>query len=98
MRYFDRIIRRGLAAAEGLQDPARLLAAAAAQFRHGDGNVQPVYDLTGMTLQQTFIGSRESILGEMADHFKQRRSHFVVEVLGEKFLLLRTGESHADIR
>ena len=51
-----------------------------------------------MALQQPFIGSGEAVLGEMADHFKERRAHVVVEVFGGEFLLLRAGESFADVR
>src|SRR5580698_319732 len=33
----------------------------------------------------------------MADHFKQRRAHIVIQILGGKFLLPRTGEPSDNI-
>src|SRR5580658_4426927 len=95
--YFDRIIKCRLPPAECLQYPAGLLATAAAQFGDRERSVQARYDLTSMLLQQTFIGSRESVLGQIADHFKERRAYVVVEVLGRKFLLSRPRESSSHI-
>src|ERR1035441_1730064 len=85
--YFDRIIRCRLPPADRLQYPSGLFAAAAAQFGHGDGSVQAVHDLTRVALQQTFIGSGESVLGQTADYLEERRAHVVIEVLGGEFLL-----------
>ena len=96
-RYFDRIIECPLPAAQRLEYPARLLAAAAAQFRYGHGSVQPLHNLTRVPLQQTLVGPRQSVLGQMADHFKQRRAHIVVEILGGEFLLSRPRESGANV-
>jgi hypothetical protein len=91
--YFDRIVRCPLPPADLLQYPSGLFAAAAAEFGHGDGRVQAVHDLTRVALQQTFIGSGESVLGQMADYLEERRAHVVIEVLGGEFLLSRPRES-----
>ncbi len=93
----DRIIKCLLSLAERLQYPAGFLATAAAQFSDGERSVKALYDLTSMSLQQTFIGAGESVLGQMADHFKERRAHVIVEILGGEFLLSRPREPGADV-
>src|ERR1700694_5426118 len=95
--YFNRIVERPLPPAERLQYPARLFATPAAQFSDGDRSVQTFYDLACMPLQQTLIGPGEAVLGQMADHFKERRAHIVVEILGWEFLLSRPGEPRAHV-
>src|SRR5208283_5292238 len=90
--YFNRIVRCPLPPAHRLQYPSGFFTAAAAQFGHGDGSVQAVHDLTRVTLQQTLIGSGESVFGQTANYFKERRAHVVIEVLGGEFLLSRQRE------
>ncbi len=51
-----------------------------------------------MPLQQTLIGSGEAVLWQMADDFKERRPHVVVEILRGEFLLSRPGEPGAHFR
>src|ERR1035441_2622665 len=46
--YFDRIIECPLPTAEGLEYPAALLAASAAEFGDGDGGIKPFHDLAGV--------------------------------------------------
>jgi len=75
---FDRIIQCELAAAECFQDAAGFSAAAAAEFHDGDGRGQAIDDVASMTPEQTLIGSRESVFGQMADDFKERRAHVIV--------------------
>src|SRR5271163_3296145 len=70
-RYFHRIIKGALPASEGFENPARFLAAAAAELGDGDGSIEPFDDLTRMSAQQALVGSRESVLGQMADHFEK---------------------------
>ena len=61
-----------LAAAQRLQYPAGLLAAAAAQFRHNDRSRKPLNHLMRVTLKKSFIGPREPILRKNTDYFKKR--------------------------
>src|ERR1700730_9474330 len=97
-RDFNRIIRSPLATAQRLENPARLFAAAAAQFGHGNGQGQTVDDIASVPPQKPFISPRETIFRKNADHFKKRRAHVVVQILGEQFLLSRLSESGTHIR
>jgi hypothetical protein len=57
-RNFNRAVSGALAPREGLQQPARLLAAAASQFRHQDLRLQAGDDVRGMALQEPLVGAR----------------------------------------
>src|SRR6267143_2644266 len=97
-RDFNGIIASPLATAQGLENPARLFAAAAAQFGHSNGHRQTVDDIASVPPQKPFISPRETVFRKNADHFKKRRTHVVVQILGEQFLLSRLSESGTHIR
>src|SRR6267378_2621364 len=97
-RDFNGIITSPLAMAQRLENPARLFAAAAAQFCHSNGHRQTVDDIASVPPQKPFISPRETVFRKNADHFKKRRTHVVVQILGEQFLLSRLSESGTHIR
>src|SRR5881296_530948 len=79
--YLDRIVRRALPRAEGIQDPARLLAASASQFCDSHRRGDLAHNLAGMTAQEPFVGTGQAVFRKEADDVEQRRANLVVEIL-----------------
>ena len=80
-RNLDGIVGGALAAAKRFEDVAGFSAAAAAEFGHGDGGSQALDNVMPVPPQQALIGARKAVLRQMADHFEQRGTDIVVQIL-----------------
>ena len=79
-RIWSRTIKAPLPAAQSLQNPARFLPAAAAQFRHRHLLGNELRNFAGMALQHPFVGPGQAVLGQQADHLEQSRAHIVIKI------------------
>ena len=86
-----------LTAAERLQQPARFLAATAAQFGHDPGILEPVDDVDGVAPEKPLVGARQAVFREHADDFKQCGADVVVQVFRREFFLAEVGKPGTDV-
>src|SRR5260370_1367426 len=59
---------------------------------------QPTHNLSRILFQQTGVGPCQPVLRQHANRFKQRRAHFVIQILRRKFSLSRFGEALSHVR
>ncbi len=69
-RDFDRTIGCVLPSRQGLQEPACLLSAAAAEFGDHQWQGQSLDDVIRVTLQNPLVSAGQAIFRQHADHFK----------------------------
>ena len=96
-RDVDRVVGGELPAPQRLEDPARVLRAAAPQLGDQDRGPEGANDLLRVVAQDAGAGAREAVLGKEADHLEERGPDRVVEVLRGQLLLLRLLQSRPDV-
>jgi uncharacterized alpha-E superfamily protein len=69
-----------LVTAERLENPARLLAAAAAQFRYHDRQGKARDNVVCVAAQQAFVGASQAIFRQRADDFEERGTYVIVQI------------------
>lgn len=79
-RDFDGVVIGFLTTGKGFKNPARFLAASAAEFGDLDGVGQELDDFRGVLLEEPGIGARQSVFGQDADGFKERGAKLVVQI------------------
>ena len=93
----DRVIIHALPAGQGLEQPARLLAASASQFRNNHGAGHALDNFARVSVQACACPRGQAILRQHADHIEERGTHLVVQILRRKFFLSRVAEPHHHI-